>query len=557
MSILSHYSILCFSFNSYSNALSFKGITYEKILIVEQYVRDDLMNKINQICQRDSVLFDDKDKQHFFGIYDTEPEKFRFRPGDVDLIAELVRRVNEKLAQFGEVYYSSKGGKTTNRDTVQMSVGSFFARKEKTLEMVVASSGQFSMNEEEVKSDLFDSKAKPILQSARDLKSLHSISDSIVQIIKGTGKYSDKIWANVQCVFCSKSKHIRIQCIQPQNSNVCYWNLSNFKKHIDCHRKPQPENCAMENNEYDEDDKYEAEFSAMAQKYAGPVVRQNLKSRIRKRKPSTTTKGSLPKKSNDGLDSNADLSEDSLNSNSSDIILSQMMTQNIFNISATLRNGDKTEFVQFKFNDRDEKVKVANVKRDGSCFFGSVAHQLYGSAINSTEHDEQKTVLRAEVIKHMQTHFEQFRFNLQGRVYEHSNGIVETEELENECRNFLNTTLTLPTCYAGAESVNAISQIKKVNILTISEHGDCYHAVGFNESFDRTLFLAHRLNSTCVVSTEKPHNAQRDHYDSVSEFDSSVLMRLADFLNAEKKQKQAKKMNENNNSIISITDTTL
>lgn len=504
--------------------------------------------------------------KHFFGIYDTATDRFRFLPGDIDLIKELVLNVQENLNNHGENYYSSENhGKITHRDTLQLSVGLFFARKEKTLDVVVAQRGTSSVNEQQVKEDLFRSKLKPLLLSAKKLKILHPIQPDIVKIVEKNGK----VRAEVLCVFCPSEKHFGIQCIQASNSNVCYWNYTNYKNHMKLHEKNAAKNKVVENANEDtngsflDDDDDSSPLDILRQ-----IKLQNEELEIeeeykkkqldRKRRMNNSEKNSKEKKISPkiSLRENSSCSTDSeVDEHTKNIIGDQMLAQNLKNLTTTLRNSDKTELMIFKFNNSDQNVKVAKINPDGSCFFASIAHQLHGFVIGSHQHEEMTASLRKDVIEHIQQNFDEFRYDLQGRVYEHFTTKIDSDELGKACKRFLNEALIAPTCYAGIESVKAISAIKKINIVTLSEHGECYFAVDFNRNFDRTVFLAHRLKSACTALNKRPHNTQRNHYDSVAEIDNNILLTLATFLNSCNAQKMKNQMASNNNSVISINST--
>lgn len=558
------------SFNGYSNALSFKHINDDKIKAVETYVRNELAETMTNICVRDKKTVDAMDLKHFFGIYDTATDRFRFLPGDIDLIKELVSSVQENINKYGENYYSSENqGKITHRDTLQLSTGLFFARKEKTLDVAVAQTGASSVNEQQAKENLFCKKLKPLLMSSNKLEIFHPVDPDIVKIVKKNGK----IRAEVLCVFCPGEKHFGIQCNQASNSNVCYWNYTNYKNHVKLHEKNAKKNNAVGNEHEDTNDSIHEEDDASPMEILKQIQVQNneveieedykqkqtaraARKRILDHSKDQTFDSKLekisPKKSQREISS---CCTDSVDEHTHKIIVDQMLARNLKNVTATLRNSDKSELMMFKFNDSDQNVKVALINPDGSCFFASIVHQLYGFVIGSNQHEKMTASLRKNVIEHIQNNFNEYRHDLQGRVYENSTTKIDSDDLLSVCERFLNEDLTLDTCYAGIESVKAISEIKKINIVTISEHGECYFAVDFNPNFDRTVFLAHRLNSVCTKSNSRPHNTQRNHYDSVAEIDNNVLLTLAEMLYSSNLQKMKKQMNSNNNSIISINST--
>lgn len=236
-------SIDCYFHSSsfgYSNAQSFKSIDVPGIAEVEVFVRNDMMKLLEKRCLQKNVRILDDEKLHFFGIFDTDHENFRFVAGDKSLIIELVKFVNTKLIECGNSYF--KPGKQRkvllhNGDVCQLSMGLFFARKEQTLQIAVCRSGSRSTNQEEIMEDLFEKKLKPLLESKSlsNLKQNRAINIDILKIINK----DNQIRAEVVCVFCpnEKERTFTIQCNSPSNSNHYYWNTSNFKKHVDLHKK--------------------------------------------------------------------------------------------------------------------------------------------------------------------------------------------------------------------------------------------------------------------------------------------------------------------------------
>lgn len=516
------------------------------------------MQIIERKCTKHNVEFKEEDKIHFFGIFDTATDQFRFVGGDVDLIKGAVHFVNEKISEFGEHYFARKRRQTTFHDVQQLSIGTFFARKEKTLEIIVAQSGSRSMNEEEISNDLFSKKIEKLFSSAQSkLKLIHPITKDVIKIVKIDGR----IRADAACVFC-ENKRISVQCNAPANSNVYYWNISNLGKHIDIHKKEAERNIEGKTND---ESYYEAEDSALE------VLRQikvrndadeidSLGAKIAKRrrknkKPSHKQPNLEPIKKQEKPTTNDKKSDQSSTTNQNEMLTQQALSQNMKNLTNTLQNWEKTENMIFMLNGCKHNIKVIEINPDGSCLFSTIAHQMYDFKANSEENKNKAADLRNNVVVYINANFEQFKHDLKGRVYEMNREKAFVEEIDKECRTFLNDILPLESCYAGYESVKAISEIEELNIITISEDGDCYMAVEFNEKYKRTVFLAHRLSENGMASgSGLTHNCNRNHYDSVSEISNEVLDLMTEFLN-EKRYQKANQLN--NNSILSISDTTI
>lgn len=95
-----------------------------------------------------------------------------------------------------------------------------------------------------------------------------------------------------------------------------------------------------------------------------------------------------------------------------------MASQNLHNISAKLKNGEPTHTMKFKLNGNIQNVTIIEINPDGSCLFGTPAHQLYRFKVGSEEHIQATGTLRAEAVSYILSNFEQFEFVLKDRVYE-------------------------------------------------------------------------------------------------------------------------------------------
>lgn len=491
-------------------------------------------------------MFDEDDKKYFFGIYETDPTKFEFKDGDVNLILEVVDYVKQQLNDVGIGYFKTNiRRKVSFQNVCQLSLGKFFARKE-TGQVVVSNSGVRSMNEEQMKERLFNDKLKPLIESLPEtVEQFHGVSPDIIKIVNE----GNTIFADILCVFCpndAPDNSHRIQCNPSQRNNICYWNPSNYKKHIKWHNKKNTEEADVDLNEINAENDDERDERPPAKKAKGVVDKNKKQKEIKKEFPAkvikNATKGAC--KGSD-FDSNQTI-------DSSNLLLDQMSKQNLFNMKNTLENGEKHEMMSFTLNSDVRSVKIGRIMPNGSCFFGTVAHQIYGCKINSDEHKQKTADLRAEAVNYIKLNFERFQFDLQSRVYdvsERTKEQIKKEELEKECRFYMNFCLPKETCHAGSESIRAISQLKEMNIITIGEQGESHLAVDFNDSYTRSIFLAHRLAaSVSTDSNTNIHNSDRDHYDSVFEINTDILYTMAEHLNAEAIRRKAIN-NQNNNNI--------
>lgn len=334
-------------------------------------------------------------------------------------------------------------------DTYDLSFGTFFARKEKTTRVTVGIfESERSVNEEEMKDHLFEKKLKPLLEiTSKNVELKKPIEKGIVKIVN----VGSKIRAEVVCVFCDKRKKglLTIQCDSHANSKVHYWNISNFKKHLESHQKTASKLKALEDAE-----KCDA---------------------IKSEDVEASENGTEAKSQVFMFDVNSNIHSEQMtieNENLHNKLFEQLSKQNLQNIVNRMKMNENVAKMNFKIGSENHTVDIVKIAPNGAFFFGAVAHQIYGLKVDSKEHKQKTTELRAEVVSHIQSNYENFELALKGRVYEGKTERVDAANLKSECLIFLNACLTRSTCYAGYESVRAIYELKKINIITISENGD-------------------------------------------------------------------------------------
>lgn len=86
--------------------------------------------------------------------------------------------------------------------------------------------------------------------------------------------------------------------------------------------------------------------------------------------------------------------------------------------------------------------------------------------------------------------------------------MANVNNLEQECKVYLNYCLTKSGCWGGSETIKAVSRLYKVHVIIFNEYGPCYLVDGFNSDYERSIILWYRL---AHAETE----SQRNHYDSV------------------------------------------
>lgn len=199
--------------------------------------------------------------------------------------------------------------------------------------------------------------------------------------------------------------------------------------------------------------------------------------------------------------------------------------------SATLTSNDQTEEMEFQLTENQPySLKVAKIPANGSCLFGTLVHQLFGHKIDSNEHEEATKQLRQRVVEHISEHFSSFEGAIQCRVEdEYSLSIIEDNK--KACQIFVNDYLSRDDCWGGQETIQAVQEMYRVNILIFRESSTYNYFQRFDEPNTRILMLAYRLGN-------KLNRHSHNHYDSVCNIDTDDIWHLVKFL--AKKQQQIK-----------------
>lgn len=194
--------------------------------------------------------------------------------------------------------------------------------------------------------------------------------------------------------------------------------------------------------------------------------------------------------------------------------------------NSSILNGEKTQQLKFKIDDkrtniqRSVTINICQIEGDGSCLFGSIAHQLFNSKVSSEEHVQKTKQLRKDVVLHINKNLSRFENVLKGRIYERKMK-MPVDDIQSECYNFVNFHLTESSCFGGTESLEAISQLYGINIVIISEN-EVYLGSTFNSNNKHSIVIVYR---------------NRIHYDSSVDLNNEDISYFAKIL--------AEKINQN------------
>lgn len=193
----------------------------------------------------------------------------------------------------------------------------------------------------------------------------------------------------------------------------------------------------------------------------------------------------------------------------------------------------KTSLMYFKNDDghndeydgiwkRDSALQLVKAKRNGDCLFSVVVFQLYGHNIQYKKHNRYVKKMRDEVVNYIKSKIYLFEFDLQNRIY--SEKSKKVKDMKKQCFKFVDKKLSKSGTWAGMETLRAIGNLHKVNILVVNEQADYSFANGFDRAYDRIIFMAFRNN---MISTGPASNTNRNHYDSIAHIDEDDLATMA------------------------------
>lgn len=450
------------------------------------------------------------DKNAIFGLYASNPERFRFLPGEKSLIRQIVLHINSiksKDDAHNKYFEMPSKHKISKKGLCYTSVGYLYGGKSK---MVVNCPKENAADDEQ----LIDVSSKENLLSKLNSLLLNyelTTSDEMIEI-RNDGH---KIWAAAVCVLCKmtdKNQTIRVQYDTSNRTLKPYWNTSNFSKHLrtmhndgtmqDNKRKrklPRQLNSLNENDEKktSDTDDYEPgekeflrEFHATNESVASP---------------------------------NQEIETDTVLKNDLDEyikpIYNQISAQNLILTQAIKTHSERITTMAFELKCTSRTIDVIEQQQNGNCLFLSLAHQIFMDKVNSIKHTQAAKKLRERVVQHIIKNFDRFQKDVEWRLVEMEKSKSDLDEAEmiKECRFFVSTILSQPAIWGGTESLKAISELEKVNILVFAENDICYFPFQFDPNYDRTVAIVFRLSD----------NNKRNHYDSVAEVGRYILYQTA------------------------------
>lgn len=467
----------------YAHPIAFKAITDEHILKTEQFVAEKTLQILQQnlhdsINEKNcDVLIDDDELHDYFGdLYAQNPASFKFGPGDVLLIKELVDHVKT---------ISDRNGKNTGLG--------HFSVKAKSKRKVSAK----QTRQHRPTAHLFPEKKAKIKNVQRNENQLKTeLQQKVLNLFNLYAADTEYSSVNIELSTVENKKKTKRVVFNSSKGSGC-WVLSNLTKHL--------ENF------------------------------HNLKARV-----NATTLAITVQTDDNSMNMKPAIQSDQgpdENGNESVVILDEILNRNknikhddpeqLFNqlssqltnvMASVLQNNEHAEEIIFTLNTSPKKISVAVVPGDGSCLFSALTHQLWMHKINSKRHIEATKQLRADVVQHILDNFPFFEYHLKDRVYE-TKSSKEITDMSMECKLFVRYALANSKTWGGVETLLAVSNLYSTNIAVFNENGVCTKYKKADECYERTIAVAYRLNAK--------EGQIRNHFDSVFEANATDLYSAA------------------------------
>lgn len=493
------------SINGFGNALSFKSITDDDIAFCEQKVREigtSIENQMNSSRDLDSDFeFDEQYLTQTFGNFSDKPGQFRFLRGELSLIKQLVEHVknivdvNGSNTGLDRFKYKEKRKRNARcKQTVDLGIQPDASANTDVTNIQKNDLPAQSSEPNDLKADLFG-RIKDCLVKYQAGIDVELLEENIVCVSTN----ANRIAGEVNCVLCKNCEPKKIY----YNRVTGNWVIGNYQKHLRTkHHLGQ-------------------DIPDTEQRNTATSAAENTNDNS----VETETAG----------DSNNDHSEDYRNGMnllerkaikiemSENWIYDQLTAQINVMTQAVLTNGEEESNMAFMISKCIYRLSVATILGDGNCIFAAIVHQLWQYPINSAEHKEATKQLRSRVVEYILANYESFEFNLKDRVFELKQANQITD-MAAECKSYVRTVLSRNGAYGGFETIVAVSEMFKVDILTLVED-DVYTFYTTKKLHGQTIALAWRkgfdLNGKEI----------RNHYDSVHDVKPEHLLGIADRLN--------------------------
>lgn len=518
---------LCFithhSVTGFNSAIVVKEIKDEEIDDKIKYMEDFVKNKLPKMLNVTEAGPREKYISCFFGPYSHDYKSFEFNEGEKILIKVIFKHVKEKVEADGASYFrtmKTKGKSVWSKTLMDTPYGLIFGNDD--------SKGRSKAEIKEI--DVLVLKDQ-LLKSANSCLNKHKINhpepkrtlsnDSINVSIGADGKVN----GIVKCCYCTEDVgDVKVYC-QEVNYKL-YWIPSNFAKHLsNYHSSSSKLKATLEQLVYND----ESGLSGDEQRKVKAPKRIKVEVDSNGNGSNIKCEDERPNHSLLSLEIVPNCEDEDVTA-LEDELFSQISKQNIQMINSTYANGEEVrDFISIvdpKTKEPIPKVKVCDMRADNCCLFAAITHQLFFMKNKSDAHLEAIQSLRECVVKHITDRLPDFIPVLKNRIRLRKASIENDDLIYKKCSEFVQKGLSSVNCWGGTESLKAISEMYKTNIIIINDDGKCNFAESYSPSNERSITIAF-----CALKCGiQKNNNSRNHYNSVAEINDQIISEYANEL---------------------------
>lgn len=490
-------------------------------------MREDLATLLEEKCTSLNTQFSEDEKCFFYGLYQSNTTKFKFLPGEKLLLKEIAIHINavieaESCDAYMPPFAIPKHFNTQmRRDTSNISVGTYFGKKSTKIRPITATDDTSNLKTEVME------KVKVHCCAVDSNLNEGDFNEEIIEIVNdGT-----RLFARLKCVFCisekknasdkekssGKRKFAKNHIIQydiSKATNLPYWNFSNYKNHLKYHTVKSIGQSTKKDKKIGKTKR----SKSISKEIVDMTDVEDEEDKIQTDEQSET---SLKDESNLNDSSVVVVDEKNVTQDSQDKISSALhrmiSEQNLAITQAVYANNEKKFKMRFKLNGASKTVDIIKIKPDGNCLYASLVHQLHNFKVKSDDHVAATINLRKSVIAYINDHFDDFIYEIKGRILEDRESTDEENAkcktvTDKECETYIDEVLSQNGAWGGSETIKAVSQIEKVNVLIFMERDTMFFPVEFDPNRERLISIAYRRAGN-----------KFNHYDSVCELSSEIL----------------------------------
>lgn len=171
-----------------------KDITENELDEIENFVKIELEQRLQEKCERLKNEISELEKENFFGLYASSVKEFKLLRGERKLLLKIASHLTELYEKDKirfKIYFDTPKRFNFKNDVVNGPAGLFFGKKCRKQTNVA------DLNPNDLKCKLFV-QLKKFFNSFKELKPVRSISNDLIEMIDLNPGYR----ADLICVFC-------------------------------------------------------------------------------------------------------------------------------------------------------------------------------------------------------------------------------------------------------------------------------------------------------------------------------------------------------------------